>query len=232
VSDRAKLLTKLRENIVELQESALHATLRELVQAECPPNSILEVLNDGLQEIGRRFKEGAYYISGLILASEILRTAMDILLPYVLASREGASQGTVLLGTIEGDVHEIGKNLVAWFLRADGFTVTDLGANVPPRVFLREILQREPDVVGISLLLIQSVEPVRRLARLVREAYQDSPPPPLFVGCGFLSPDFDASELSEREAKARELIGVEHVVHDAMDTVQLCRRLARARARG
>jgi methanogenic corrinoid protein MtbC1 len=218
-------LSSLKENLVSLKEREVLSSLGTLLLSEVAPVSILEVLSLGLREVGNLFREGKYYITGLMLAGEILDRSMEILLPRLDMERNGKKRGTVLLGSLEGDVHDLGKNMVALFLRADGFQVDDLGVNVAPRIFLREILQREPDVVGVSILYLPSVEPVRRLVRLVGEAYRDSIPPPVFVGCGFLSDDLALKEDEARVSGERELLGVKHVVHDAWETVKLCRSL-------
>jgi methanogenic corrinoid protein MtbC1 len=222
-------LTLLKEKLVSLNEREVLKTLRERIDSGIKPTSLLEVLSLGLKDVGDLFREGKYYITGLMLAGEILERSMDILLPLLDEERGGKKRGTVLLGSLEGDVHDLGKNMVALFLRADGFQVDDLGVNIAPRIFLREILQKEPDVVGVSLLYLPSVEPVKRLIRLVGEAYRDSTPPPVFVGCGFLSDDLSQKEDEARVAEERELLGVRYVVHDAWETVKLCRSLTENR---
>ena len=92
-------------------------------------------------------------------------------------------------------------------------------------VFLREILQREPDAVGVSLLLTSCVEPVKRLARLLKDAYEDRPAPPLFVGCGFLDTSEPGPLLTRRQLIERQWLGADYLVADAYDTLKLCREL-------
>ena len=130
--------------------------------------------------------------------------------------------GLVIIGTIEGDIHDLGKNMASYFLEAYGFEVVDLGVDVPPRVFLKEILQREPDAVGVSLLLTSCLEPLARLIHLVRETYHGRQAPPIFAGGGFLSGNTDPSLTTE---VAR--LGVDYIVRDAYDTLNLCLSLTK-----
>ncbi|MDR2340122.1 MAG: cobalamin-dependent protein [Deltaproteobacteria bacterium] len=229
MSGPERLFRELDRSMVALDEGATMDAVSGLLAENVPPKELIDSLNQSMLTVTKMFQDGTYYMSGLLLANEIMRVAMERLIPLVLKSGGNEKRGLVLLGTMEGDIHELGKNMATWFLRADGFEVVDLGVDIPPRVFLREILQREPDVVGVSLLMAESVPLVRKLAGLVRDVYTDSPPPPLFVGCGFLKPNGDNPDYKEGEAQA--LLGVEHVVNDAFDTVELCRTLVKKRRR-
>jgi methanogenic corrinoid protein MtbC1 len=206
-------------------EVALLSAVRKALEAGEDPKRIVAALTEGAAEVGRLFDSGACYISGLMLAGEIIRSAMETVIPALEAARRGGRKGLVVLGTTAGDFHDLGKNLAGYLLRADGFDVVDLGAGVPARIFLKEILQREPDLVGVSVLLLNSVEEVRRLTRLVRDAYTDRPAPPFFVGCGFLGPNFPNGGKRGRREEARRFLEVDHVVLDGWEAVKLCRSL-------
>ncbi|MDR1657956.1 MAG: cobalamin-dependent protein [Deltaproteobacteria bacterium] len=219
-------LAKLCDKIVNLREQEVLSDLHQFLQQGVPPWDLLDCFNSSLGQIGQMFQQGTYYMTGLVLAGEIMRQAMEILMPHLANNKPSKKSGLVIIGTIEGDIHELGKNMAAWFLEADGFEVIDLGVDVPPRVFLKEILQREPDAVGVSLLLTSCVEPVKRLVRLLRDAYSDRPAPPLFVGCGFLSSNSDSPGLIDHHLLERQWLEVDHVVTDAYDTLKLCRELA------
>jgi methylmalonyl-CoA mutase cobalamin-binding domain/chain len=227
-----ELLLKLRRAMVSLDERETMRVLSLLVGENAPPREIMDSLNQSIRLVSEMFQEGTYYMAGLLLAGEITRVAMERLIPLALKKGGDEKRGLVLLGAMEGDVHELGKNLAAWFLRADGFEVEDLGVDVPPRVFLREILQREPDVVGVSLLMAESVPLVKRLVGLVREVYADKAPPPIFVGCGLLKPDSDAAAMAALADEEREWLEVERVVHDPLDAVELCRELVAKKGGG
>ena len=214
-------LAQLSENIVNLREQEVLADLEKYLAEGVPPWDLMSCFNDSLGTVGQMFQQGTYFMTGLIMAGEIMRQAMAILMPHLSRVKRTRASGVVIIGTIEGDIHELGKNMAAWFLEADGFEVVDLGVDVAPRVFLREILQRDPDAVGVSLLLTYCVEPVKRLARLIRDAYSDRPAPPLFVGCGFLNTGEPGNKLDME----RQWLEVDYVVADAYDTLKLCRQL-------
>jgi methanogenic corrinoid protein MtbC1 len=225
MADWRPKLDRLRENIVSLKEAEVLSDLELFLGEGVPPWDLLTCFNDSMSRIGQMFQQGTYFMTGLVLAGEIMREAMEVLMPHLAETPQPRRSGLVIIGTIEGDIHELGKNMAAWFLEADGFEVVDLGVDVPPRVFLKEILQRDPDAVGVSLLLTSCVEPVKRLVRLLRDAYNDRPAPPLFIGCGFLSSNNDSNRLMGQDNLERQWLEVDHVVTDAYDTLRLCREL-------
>ncbi|MDR1081792.1 MAG: cobalamin-dependent protein [Deltaproteobacteria bacterium] len=217
---------RLSESLTAFNEGEVLGLVREALEAGENPAGIVEALTEGATELGRLFDSGGCYISGLMLAGEIIRCAMETVIPALEAARRGGRRGLVVLGTPSGDFHDLGKNLAGYLLRADGFEVADLGAGVPARIFLKEILQREPDLVGISVLLLESVDEVRRLTRLVKDAYTDRPAPPFFVGCGFLGPSFpNGGRRGGRREEARRFLEVDHVILDGWEAVKLCRAL-------
>ena len=216
-------LNRLKKLIVSLNEVAVLQAVVDLLHDGVSPHDILLCFQNGLMEIGEMYQRGEYYVAGLILSGEIMRQSMRLLMPR-LVKEEGAvgRSGLVIIGTIEGDIHDLGKKMASYFLEAHGFEVIDLGVDVPPRVFLKEILQREPDAVGISLLLTSCLEPLGRLVYLVRETYHGRQAPPIFVGGGFLTASTDPALDAEIGR-----LGVDYVVRDAYDTLNLCLELTK-----
>lgn len=217
----------LRRRIINLQEVASLQSVADLLQAGVEARAIVDCFSRSLMEIGRMYQEGKYYMTGLVLAGEIMRQAMDVLMPHLAKNKSEEKKGLVIIGTIEGDIHELGKNMAGYFLKTDGFEVIDLGVDVAPRVFLKEILQREPDAVGVSLLLTRCMEPLKRLVNLLNETYHEGQAPPLFVGCGFLTPPPGSEAMFQLSEQERQWLGVKHVVTDAYDTLRLCQELTR-----
>lgn len=216
-------LDKLRLLIVSLNEVAVLQAVANLLHDGVSPQDILLCFQQGLVEIGEMYQRGEYYVAGLILSGEIMRQSMKLLMPRLIKEAGTAGRsGLVVIGTIEGDIHDLGKNMASYFLEAYGFKVVDLGVDVPPRVFLKEILQLEPDAVGVSLLLTSCLEPLARLIHLVRETYHGRQAPPIFVGGGFLSGTTDPA-LTNEVAK----LGADYIVRDAYDTLSLCLDLTR-----
>jgi len=221
----ADQLNTLRERVIKLKEIPALQSVADLLKAGADPRAIMDCFSDSLMEIGKMYQAGRYYMTGLVLAGEIMRQALVILLPHLAKDKAAPTRGQIIIGTIEGDIHDLGKNLAGYFLEAGGFEVIDLGVDVSPRVFLREILQREPDAVGVSLLLTPCIEPLKRLVHLLKEAYHERPAPPLFVGCGFLMQNSEDEGIMAIREKERDWLGVEHVVTDAYDTLRLCQEL-------
>ena len=106
----------------------------------------------GMDEVGKLFKTGAMFIPEVLLSAKTMAAAMEVLKP-LLAKTEGGGRGTVVIGTVQGDLHNIGKNLVAMMLEGAGFTVVDLGIDVKPQAFLDAVKQHKPQLLGMSALL-------------------------------------------------------------------------------
>jgi methylmalonyl-CoA mutase cobalamin-binding domain/chain len=117
-----------------------------------PERMLYEALIPSLEEVGARFERGDYFVPEMLIAARAMQGALDILRP-LLAETGTAGVGTFLMGTVKGDVHDIGKNLCNIMLEGAGFHVIDLGVNVPPERFVAEIEAHEPDVVGFSAFL-------------------------------------------------------------------------------
>jgi len=116
------------------------------------PKDLLEAMMAGLKTCGDRFQSGEYFLPELMGAGEAFTVGMQVLAP-ALAPGDRTSQGTVVLGTVRGDVHDIGKNLVGFMLESAGFTVVNLGVDVSAEVFAQAVRDHQPQVLGLSGLL-------------------------------------------------------------------------------
>jgi methylmalonyl-CoA mutase cobalamin-binding domain/chain len=117
-----------------------------------PERMLYDALIPSLEEVGARFERGDYFVPEMLIAARAMQGALDILRP-LLAETGVATVGTFLMGTVKGDVHDIGKNLCNIMLEGAGFTVVDLGVNVAPEKFVEEIGRVQPDIVGFSAFL-------------------------------------------------------------------------------
>ncbi len=119
--------------------------------------NLLEVIEkgygDGIRRIGDLWEEGEFFLPELMLGGNIMQESMDILLPSLKESGTSASQGVVVIATIEGDIHSIGKTIVGTMLSANGFDVYDLGADVPAEKIIETAIEKNADVIGVSALL-------------------------------------------------------------------------------
>jgi methylmalonyl-CoA mutase cobalamin-binding domain/chain len=117
-----------------------------------PERMLYGGLIPSLEEVGARFERGDYFVPEMLISARAMQGALDILRP-LLAETGAKPIGTFVMGTVKGDVHDIGKNLVNIMLEGAGFTVYDLGVNVAPEKFVEQVLEHEPDVVGFSAFL-------------------------------------------------------------------------------
>jgi methanogenic corrinoid protein MtbC1 len=220
-------LDKLFGLVVSLSEAAALEEAASLLRSGVSARTIMLCFNRALTEIGRLFQAKEYYMAALVLAGELMRDALSMLMPR-LSSDGGlpAKEGLVVTATIEGDIHDLGKGLAGFLLAASGFEVVDLGVDVPPKVIVAETLRLNPDAVGVSLLLTNCVPAVQRLSAVFREAYRgEKERPLLFAGCGLsLPPESDLSPPA--------WLGVDTVAKDAYETVQICLERAGGQSQG
>lgn len=124
----------------------------------------------GIRAAGRRWEEGEYFLPELAFAAEAMKAAMEILHPALSESRRaGSSRGVVVIGTVEGDIHDIGKSLVATLLAAGGYDVVDLGADVPGERFIDEVVRREADFLCMSALLTTTMPAQKAVIGMLAE---------------------------------------------------------------
>jgi len=132
-----------------------------------------EVLNQGLivgmNEVGRRFKANEFYVPEVLIAARAMHAAMDVLKP-LLAQSDMEPAGKVIIGTVKGDLHDIGKNLVAMMLEGGGFEVIDLGVDVSPEKFLEAVNEHQPNLVGLSALLTTTMPAMKTTIDALVEA--------------------------------------------------------------
>ncbi|MCS6906434.1 MAG: B12-binding domain-containing protein, partial [Anaerolineales bacterium] len=148
-----KLRTALIQNIADLNENAVLSLVQALIEGQINPLDIVQDCQEGMRQVGERYERGEYFLSALIMAGEIFREVMEMITPLIKERFRGNESGVILLGTVEGDIHDIGKNNLSLLLTSYGFTVHDLGVDVPPSEFLRQALARHPDIIGLSGLL-------------------------------------------------------------------------------
>ena len=130
----------------------LELTRAGLAAGMAPETLLFEALIPSLEEVGARFERGDFFVPEMLIAGKAMAGALEVLRP-LLADTGAASVGTFLMGTVKGDVHDIGKNLVNIMLEGAGFRVIDLGVQVAPEKFVAAIKEHQPDIVGFSAFL-------------------------------------------------------------------------------
>ncbi len=136
--------------IADMREEEALQLVWKLVASGEEPTAILDAAREAMAIVGQRYEEGIYFLPELMLAGEMLIGLADILKPELSKMPEVKRHGKVLVGTVQGDIHDIGKNIVTFMLDVNGFEVLDLGVDIPPERFVEAIKDFEPQVVGLS----------------------------------------------------------------------------------
>ncbi|MCS7111902.1 MAG: cobalamin-dependent protein, partial [Ignisphaera sp.] len=135
------------------------------------PQAVLGDLRVAADVIGSKFECGDYFVADLVMAGEILKAISDMVREKLRAmGRVRETIGRLLIGTVEGDIHDIGKNIVVTMAEAAGFEVIDIGVDVPPQKFIEAIKQYKPDIVGMSCLITVGIESMKRTVDAIKEA--------------------------------------------------------------
>jgi methanogenic corrinoid protein MtbC1 len=202
-----------------LDEARAISLVRSALAAGESSVDIIHVVQDGLRAVGERYERKEIFLAGLIMAGEIFRDVMDLAQPGLEGELAGDASGRVLLGTVSGDIHDIGKNMASLAFRMFGFTVDDLGVNVPPAQFLEAAKRFRPDVVGMSGLLLVAFTSMQETIALFREHAAELDPLPVFVIGG--------GTINDQVAR---YVGADLWTDDAMAGVRLCQKALQERA--
>jgi methanogenic corrinoid protein MtbC1 len=214
----------LTGRIAALDEQGSLDAVRERVARGDDPLAIIEDCQRGMQFVGEDYQSGAYFISGLIMAGEIFREAMEILEPLMPATGAGSGAaggssaepaGSVLVCTVRGDIHDIGKSILVTLLRSHGLAVHDLGVDVPAAEVVRGVVELRPDAVGLSGLLTAAHASMKEtIAELRRVAPRLGRPPLIIVGGGAV--DEQVGKWSGADAWAPDAVsGVQLILRHA-----------------
>jgi trimethylamine corrinoid protein len=132
--------------------------------------TILDCCTQAMEIVGKRFEAGQYFLPELMMAGEMLKQISDIVKPSLKGQTATQKKGKVLIGTVQGDIHDIGKDIVTFLLDVNGFDVRDIGIDVPPEKFVAEIKDFQPKVVGLSGLLTLAYDSMKNTVAAIAEA--------------------------------------------------------------
>ena len=163
-------MNALVEAITEMREEDALRTANDMLARGANPVEVLESCRAAMAVIGQRFEAGDYFLPELILAGEILRRISEVVKPRLTQAAEAKKLGRVVMGTVEGDIHDIGKDIVTFMLDVNGFEVKDLGVDVPAARFIEAIKEFQPQVVGLSCLLTLAYDPMKNTVKAMRDA--------------------------------------------------------------
>ena len=171
------LLEKIASNLYEGEDEEVAALVQQALDQGMGPHEILQGgLIAGMDEVGRDFKADILYMPEVLIAARAMHAGMDVLRP-LLAESDAAGAGKYLIGTVQGDLHDIGKNLVRMMLEGAGFETVDLGKDVPPDTFVAAIREHQPRLLGLSALLTTTMPAMKTTIEALEEAgLRDSPP--------------------------------------------------------
>jgi 5-methyltetrahydrofolate--homocysteine methyltransferase len=157
--------------VAEMMEEEATALTKTYLDRGMPPMEILGAYQKALAIIGKRFEEGLYFVPELILAGEMMRNASVLIKPLMEEGKThgGKKAGKFLLGTVEGDIHDIGKDMVGMLLEVNGFEVKDLGVDVPALRFWDETRAFQPDIIGMSGLLTLAYDSMKQVVDGLKE---------------------------------------------------------------
>jgi 5-methyltetrahydrofolate--homocysteine methyltransferase len=163
------MLLAIRNGVVEGERKAVPDKIREAMDANVAPQAILDVMTQAMTEVGNLFEAGEYFVPEMLIAARTMQDGMQILKPRLVETDAG-SAGIVVAGTVHGDLHEIGKNLVCMMLDCAGFTVIDLGMDVAPERFVQAVKEHRPDILALSALLTTTMSHMNATIEALREA--------------------------------------------------------------
>ena len=203
---------KLINLMADMQEEETLAMVKELIASGTNPMDILDDARAAMEVVGKRFETGEYFIPDLMMAGEILRGISDIVRP-LLEGGGGASakKGKVLIGTVAGDIHDIGKDIVTFMVDVSGYDVLDVGIDVPVETFVEKIREFKPQVVGLSGFLTLAFDSMKKTVEALDQAgLRDSIK--IMIGGG------------QMDDEVRKYVRADAYGKDAIAAVNLCRQ--------
>jgi trimethylamine corrinoid protein len=197
--------------LVEMDEVGALKEAKALIDGGCDPLKILEACTTAMGNVGKRFESGEYFLPHLMMAGEMLKQISDMVKPLIKEENTAVGKGRVLIGTVKGDIHDIGKNIVTFLLEVNGFEVRDIGVDQPPASFVEAVREFKPAVVGMSGLLTLAFKAMKETVQALQEAgLRDQVK--IMIG---------GAQVTE---KVKEYAGADAYGSDAMTGVRLCQQ--------
>lgn len=205
------ILRRLRDCVVNLDLQGIQQACKDALNAHIPPyKAIIDGMAKGMEIVGQKYERNEYFLAELIMAGEVMKKGMEILQPH-LKLKDIKRSGRVVIGTVSGDLHDIGKNIVATLLKAAGFEVYDLGVDVSTDKFIEAICKYKPDILGMSALLTTTMNEMESVIQEIKRAgLRDKIK--VIIGGAPITPEF------------AEKIGADAAAKDAVEGVEICRK--------
>ena len=204
-----KYLAALRESIVGLDFAAVAKAAEEAIAAGVDPNAAInEGMVPGMAIVGEKFEKGEYFLSELVVAAEVMKEGLKVVTPYI-KGESAKKLGTVVIATVEGDHHDLGKNIVSSLLRVQGFEVIDLGVDVATEKIIGAVKEHQPSIVGMSALLTLTMPKMGEVIEALKAASMREKVRVILGGTP-ITEEFAAS------------IGADHKAVNALEGVKKC----------
>jgi len=203
---------ELFDSFVDLQEDKVLNIVKEKIESGEDAFSIAETCKKALIKIGDLFSRKEYFLSELVMSGEIFREVMEMLEPKLVGDEnEGKKIGKIVIGTVKGDIHDLGKNIMIGTLKGNGFEVYDLGVDVPPKKFVENVREIEPDILGMSCIISVGWDSLKETVDALKRAGLRDKVKIILGGGG----------VDEEVAK---FAGADAVVKDAIEGIEKCKR--------
>jgi len=211
-------LEGIKKLLGDLEEEPLLALVKKRLAANDDPMAIVEACREGMQMVGERFAAQEYFVSELVASAELFNEVMDLIGPRLSQRSDEEPKTKIVFGTVQGDIHDIGKNIVVSMLRCNNFEVYDVGIDVPPKVFVDKVQETGARIVGLSGLLTVAFPAMKETIDALKKAgLKDKTK--VMIGGGLVN-DF-----------VRDMVGADAWGHDAMEAVTLAKSFAKVKAK-
>lgn len=208
------MFDKLIDAVTNMKETEALEITQELLENNADPVKLLDACTQAMEIVGNKFESGVYFLPELMMAGEMLKQISEKVKPMIEEKADGEKAGKVLIGTVLGDIHDIGKDIVTFLLEVNGFDVHDIGIDVTPEKFVEEIKAFKPQVVGMSGLLTLAYDSMKDTVTAIKEAgLRDDIK--IIIGGGQMSD------------KISEFAGADACAKDAMDGINLIKEWTR-----
>lgn len=216
MASEEEILGKMRDAIVNLDIEGVKKAAEEALAAGVPAyRAVIDGMANGMETVGQKYEVGEYFLAELIMAGETMKEGMTILEPH-LKSGDIKSAGKVVIGTVRGDLHDIGKNIVLTLLKAANYDVVDLAVDIPPEKFVEAVREYNPNIVAMSALLTTTMIGMETVIKALQEAGLRKKVK-IIIGGAPITPEY------------AKKIGADAAARDAVEGVRICNEWTKTR---
>ncbi|MCX8056429.1 MAG: corrinoid protein [Ignavibacteria bacterium] len=214
-SQNSNILIQISDLIISGNYKSISSVIEEALRTKITANEILSSgLLKGMEIVGIKFRDGLIFLPEVLMSAKAFKEAMKIIEPLLIQenSSDKIGNGKILLGTVKGDIHDIGKNLVGVMLKGNGFSVVDIGVDASIDKFVEAVEKENPDIIGLSAMLTTTMISMQKTVQILKEKFQTKL---IIVGGAPVSQNF------------ANKIGADGYGKNAIEAVELCKKLLR-----